>query len=228
MSTTRTTALVEELRRRIVTGEIAPGDPLPSENTLITEHGVSRTVVREALGQLRAEGLIRTRRGSGSFALTPPTAASEAGFPPPARTVAERRSLLELRTAVESEAASLAAGRRTEAHLAALQHTTEEFSRADADPATAVDLDFTFHRTIAEASGNHYLLGLLDALGPAMITMPRYRLDPTAETAQGSRLHEVTAEHAAVLAAISAADPLTAGAAMRAHLAGSRLRMESF
>ena len=227
MTGTRTTALVEDLRQRIVTGAIAPGDPLPSENSLITVHGVSRTVVREALGQLRAEGLIRTRRGSGSFALTPPTATSDSGFPPPARTVADRRALLELRTAVESEAAALAAGRRSSTQIAALEHTLEEFSRAEADPATALDLDFAFHRTIAEASGNHYLLGLLDALGPAMITMPSYRLDAGEGSAPGPRLHEVTAEHTAVLAAIHAGDALTAGAAMRAHLAGSRLRMEN-
>lgn len=220
-----TSALVGELRRRIITGQIAPGEQLPSETVLIAEHDVSRTVVREALGQLRAEGLIRTRRGSGSFALTPPASTGRTGFPPPARSPAERLALLELRTGFESEAAALAAIRRTDAQLAAMRAALEAFARADSDPSAAVDLDFAFHRTIVEASANPYLLGLLDALGPSMITMPRYRLEPGDEAARRSRLHDVTAEHAAVVEAITARDPLAASASMRTHLASSRFRI---
>ena len=73
MSRNLTADLASDLRRRIVDGVLAPGAKLPSENTLISEFGVSRTVVRSALTRLQAEGLVETERGRGSFALTPPS-----------------------------------------------------------------------------------------------------------------------------------------------------------
>ena len=107
MSRNLTSALVDDLRARIVDGRISPGERLPSESTLIAEHGVSRTVVREAVARLQAEGLVHTRRGSGSFVLTPP--AAPGGTSRPVRTLQDRRRLLAFRPGVESEAAALAA-----------------------------------------------------------------------------------------------------------------------
>ncbi|HYH76441.1 MAG TPA: winged helix-turn-helix domain-containing protein, partial [Arthrobacter sp.] len=72
MSRNLTADLAADLRTRIVDGVIQPGDKLPSENSLMGEFGVSRTVVRSALTRLQAEGLVETERGRGSFALTPP------------------------------------------------------------------------------------------------------------------------------------------------------------
>jgi GntR family transcriptional regulator, transcriptional repressor for pyruvate dehydrogenase complex len=231
VATHRTADLVAELRRRIVDGEIAAGEKLPSENELIAAHGVSRTVVREAIAHLQATGLVRTRRGAGSFALTPP-AAPGAGWPVrPVRTVADRRSLLELRTGIEPEAAALAAGRRSEADLAAMADALARFDDSAAAPASALEHDFAFHRAVAEAAGNPFVLDLIDALGPAMITMPRHRLEPAGaplgDDGDGSSRGGVVGhEHAAVLAAISSRDPLAASAAMRTHLAGSRRRLD--
>ncbi|APX32077.1 GntR family transcriptional regulator [Brachybacterium sp. P6-10-X1] len=223
MAAHRTAALVEELRRRIVDGEIAPGQKLPSESELIAAHDVSRTVVREAITRLRADGLVRTRRGAGSYALTPP-ADSEGAWPArPVRTVADRRALLELRTAVESEAAALAAERRSEADLAAMGDALARFAEVVGAPAAALEHDFAFHRAVAEASGNPFVLDLVDALGPTMIAMPRRRLEASADSAttDGTVRHE----HAAVLAAITAGDARAADAAMRTHLVGSRRRL---
>lgn len=66
--------LVEELKRRILGGEIAPGEKLPDESGLVEEFGVSRTVVREAISRLQAAGLVETFQGRGSFVLEVPTA----------------------------------------------------------------------------------------------------------------------------------------------------------
>ena len=68
-STIRGTAwrnLADELRRRISTGELAPGDALPSEARLVRETGLSRTTIRQAIGQLRLEGLVTTDRPLGN------------------------------------------------------------------------------------------------------------------------------------------------------------------
>jgi GntR family transcriptional repressor for pyruvate dehydrogenase complex len=235
MSRNLTAALVEDLRARIVDGRIAPGERLPSESTLIAEHGVSRTVVREAIARLQAEGLVHTRRGSGSFALTPP--ADPAGAGRPVRTVQDRLHLLAFRTGVESEAAALAATAHRPQHLAAMQSALERFERESGSPAAALGHDFDFHRTVAEASGNPYCVDAINGLGPAMIAMPPQRLDATGADADGPegagpeaagrRTARVAAEHRAVLEAIRAGDPLAAAAAMRLHLAGSRWRLEA-
>ena len=101
MSRNLTADLATDLRRRIVDGVIQPGAKLPSENALISEFGVSRTVVRSALTRLQAEGLVETERGRGSFALTPPPdgpqqcrgqpARGQPGGPPVAAGVPHRR-----------------------------------------------------------------------------------------------------------------------------------------
>src|SRR5215210_4137016 len=99
MSRNLTADLAADLRTRIVDGAIQPGDKLPSENTLIDEFGVSRTVVRSALTRLQAEGLVETERGRGSFALTPPPADPTAGpGSRPVATLEDRLQLLEFRT----------------------------------------------------------------------------------------------------------------------------------
>jgi GntR family transcriptional repressor for pyruvate dehydrogenase complex len=219
MPPTLSSALVATLRAQIVDGDIAPGEKLPSEPRLAAEHGVSRTVVREAVARLNIEGLVHTRRGSGSYALTPP--AVDAGAEPPARSVEDRVALLDYRLGIETQTAALAAERRTPAHLAALSARLEELRAAGDHPATAMQHDFGFHRLVAEAAQNRYLLEAVGRLGPQMIAMPRGRLD-----AHGAaRFATVVHEHQAVLDALTAQDPLAAAAAMRVHLTASRRRL---
>jgi GntR family transcriptional repressor for pyruvate dehydrogenase complex len=238
MATTLSGTLVESLRTRIVNGDIAPGEKLPSEPRLAAEHQVSRTVVREAIARLNLEGLVHTRRGSGSYALTPPADGDE-GTPPLARSLDDRLALVEYRLALEAEAAALAATRRTPAQLAALADRLDALAASDGHPATAMQHDFAFHRLVAQAAANRFLLEALDRLGPQMIAMPRGRLDPATGGPYndgghgahqdggpgGSRFTAVVQEHRAVLAALEAQDPLAAAAAMRVHLAGSRRRL---
>jgi GntR family transcriptional repressor for pyruvate dehydrogenase complex len=220
MAQTLSGTLVESLRTRIVNGDIAPGEKLPSEPRLAAEHRVSRTVVREAIARLNLEGLVHTRRGSGSYALTPPADDAD-GAPPLARTLDDRLALVEYRLALEAEAAALAATRRTPTQLAALADRLDALASSDGHPATAMQHDFAFHRLVAEAAANRFLLEALDRLGPQMIAMPRGRLDRH----DGGRFAAVVQEHRAVLDALNAQDPLAASAAMRVHLAGSRRRL---
>lgn len=184
MNRSRTAILTDHLRAQIADGSLPPGQKLPSEAQLITEHGVSRTVVREALGRLQAEGLIYTRRGAGSYALTPP-AETTTPTARPVRTPEERLRLIEFRLAIETEGAALAAERRSQAHLQALSSELDAFSAAEGSPAQAMQHDFRFHRLLAEASSNPFLLDALDGLGSAMITMPRTRITSSPDIDEG-------------------------------------------
>ncbi len=224
MAQTLSGTLVESLRTRIVNGDIAPGEKLPSEPQLAIEHQVSRTVVREAIARLNLEGLVHTRRGSGSYVLTPP--AGDSDGEPVARTFDDRLALVDYRLGIETQAAALAADRRSPAQLDALADQLRHLDAAHGHPATAMQHDFAFHRLVAEAAQNRYLLEALDRLGPQMIAMPRGRLGgPDDGGAAPGRFATVVQEHQAVLDALAAQDPLAAAAAMRVHLTGSRRRL---
>lgn len=216
--TTRTQALVEALRTRIVDGDLAPGQPVPSESGLVEEFAVSRTVVREAMSRLQAEGLVETHHGRGSFVLARPSGRTFA--PTVGGSRADRVQLLEFRLALETEAAALAATRRNQEQLSVARRAATAFAEARDRPSEAVGADFRFHSALADASGNRYLQELVSTLGEPMIAMPSARL-----TTEPGALDLVVAEHEAVLAAVERGDAETARAAMRVHLANSIARV---
>ncbi|KIS28220.1 GntR family transcriptional regulator [Arthrobacter sp. SPG23] len=228
MSRNLTADLAADLRTRIVDGVIQPGDKLPSENTLIGEFGVSRTVVRAALTRLQAEGLVETERGRGSFALTPPPAGDLQA--PGGRAVAsfeDRLHLLEFRMGVESEAAALAARNRTDRQLRAVQKALEDFTSSSGHPAHAMKADYEFHKAIAAASGNPFYSDCLASLGQTMIAMPRTRLITGDEHYARDHFDQVVHEHESIYAAIAEGDVPSSSAAMRSHLANSRRRLKA-
>jgi GntR family transcriptional repressor for pyruvate dehydrogenase complex len=224
MSRNLTADLAADLRTRIVDGDIQPGGKLPSENTLINEFGVSRTVVRAALTRLQAEGLVQTERGRGSFALTPPP-----GNPGPAgravTSLEDRLHLLDFRIGVEAEAAALAARNRTDRQLGTLLKTLKDFTASAAHPAHAMKSDYEFHLAVAAASGNPFYADCLTSLGQTMIAMPRTRLMAGSEQLEPESFEHVVHEHESIYAAIADGDPSSSSAAMRSHLANSRRRL---
>lgn len=220
MRVSRGEQIARILADRIIGGDLVPGERLASEAKLVDEFSASRSVVREALQRLQTRGLIRTRTGSGSYALAPPAPASGDGWLD-ATSADERAELLAYRVAIESEAAALAARRRTELDLDAIDRALEMLTAA-ALPAETVDADFAFHRAIGAASGNRYLAATLDRLGARAIVLPPARISGSTRDPADSAA--VVAEHAAVARAIRASDPLAAAALMRAHLAASAAR----
>lgn len=225
MTSSLSAQVADALRAEIASGALRPGQKLPSEGTLIERFSVSRTVVREAIGRLRAEGMVRTQRGSGSFALTPPGRHADAERPPlPTDTAEQRNQLLEYRTALETEAASLAAVRRTDRALQDMRRALTDFAAAGDVPAAALEADYAFHRAIAAASGNAPIARALSDLGPQMIVMPAYRLAAHAPGRTPDHTAAVEAEHASILRSIEAQDPVAAAACMRTHLTNSRAR----
>jgi GntR family transcriptional regulator, transcriptional repressor for pyruvate dehydrogenase complex len=214
--------IVEDLKRRILDGGIAPGEKLPGENSLVEEFGVSRTVVREAVSRLQAAGLVETFQGRGSFVLEVPERT------PGLREVRSHRDVLDLmdfRIGVESEAAGLAAVRRTDHQLKGIERALDDFRRVGDDPGRSVAADFAFHLKVAVASGNRFYSDLIGELGPMMIMLPRTRLDPAYEMSDPDHLTRVVHEHENILAAIARTDPEAARAAMRVHLSSTRHRL---
>jgi len=216
MIVSRGEQIADTIAARIVGGSIEPGERLPSEARLADEFSVSRAAVREAIQRLQTRGLVRTRTGSGSYALTPPAESGDAWLQ--ASGSAERAELHAFRTAIEQEAAALAARHRTSDDIAVLQAALEHLASLSL-PAEIVEADFALHRAIAVASHNRYIVESLERIGAPAIVFP-----PDGANARGA---EAAAEHAMVVRAIIAADPLSASAAMRAHLVSSAARATS-
>ena len=222
----RTLALgvVEALTERIRDGRLAPGTKLPTEAEVMGEFGVSRTVVREALSKLQAAGVVETRHGVGTFVVGPADASAFRIEPQQLATLRDVIAVLELRIGVETEAAGLAAQRRSEANLAAMRRAIAEFAAAVEEGRDAVAADFQLHTEIARATQNEHFAGLMATLGARII--PRARLDPAEaiDPLRQAYLRRVNAEHESIVDAIAAQDVEAARAAMRTHLANSRER----
>lgn len=213
--------LADEIRK----GALAPGAKLPTEFEIMSSQGVSRTVVREAISSLQAAGLVETRHGIGTFVLNKPR---RMGIQLDASTITTMRdllALLELRISLETEAAGLAAVRRSDAQLQALREALDTLQSSLKSGENAIGADFNFHLQIAGATGNHYFIDIMTHLGEQVI--PRSRLN-TAQIEDDDRsiyLDRVQREHEAIYEAIANRDTEAARAAMRYHLTNSRERL---
>src|SRR6218665_2031691 len=123
-------SLVEALGARIRAGQMATGDKLPTEAAIMAEFEVSRTVVREAISKLQAAGLVETRHGVGTFVLGLGEGGAFRIAPEQMATLNDVVAVLELRIGVETEAAALAAQRRSDVQLAAMREALAAFSAA--------------------------------------------------------------------------------------------------
>ncbi|MFT3720828.1 MAG: FadR/GntR family transcriptional regulator [Pseudorhodoferax sp.] len=219
-----TRLLSEEFEHKIRQGLLRAGDRLPTESELVRSHGVSRTVVREAISKLQAAGLVETRHGIGTFVQA---GREGTGLTLDARELNESVDVLaalELRISLETEAASLAAQRRSAEHLHALRQALDAFEHNATAGGDTVTHDLAFHLGIARATGNPYFEGILALFGTRLI--PRTRI--TSLQAPGhdpDYLQRVNREHAEIYNAIERQDADAARAAMRIHLTNSRERL---
>lgn len=195
---------------------IQPGTRLPTEQALCARFDVSRTVVREAMARLRAEGIVRTSHGRGTFVLAIPSRPAQVPPPSDQQGVLE---LLEFRTGVEAEASGLAARRRTASQLSKIADALRDPAELTV-PATAVEADLHFHLQVAKASGNPHFVAMLESLGPGAIIVPTTRLER-----EPGQLISAWAEHRTILHAIKDRDSVSAAAAMRTHLVNSAQRL---
>ena len=217
--------IVDRLTANIRAGHMRSGDKLPTEAEIMVRFDVSRTVVREALSKLQAAGLVQTKHGIGTFVSAPDPDGNFKIAAKDLATVTDVIAVLELRISLETEAAGLAAKRRTNAQLEAMQSALLGFQRSIEQESDAVPSDFQFHMEIARATGNRHFADLMTYLGAMII--PRTRVNTPSHAPEGRLcyLQRVNSEHESIYAAIRNQDVEAARTAMRTHLGNSLERL---
>ncbi|MBZ3906227.1 MULTISPECIES: FadR/GntR family transcriptional regulator [Streptomyces] len=222
-STRLTDRVAATLAEEIASGRIGVGERLPTESQLVTQLGVSRTVVREAITLLRNSGLVESRQGVGVFVLPGRIQPLDlAGEPEP--SIAATLRVLEVREAIEVAAARLAAQRASAQQRRSIRRALDAVADAVAKGGDGVKEDLAFHAEIAQATGNEVLASTVSYLGEVMES--GIRVSREREALRADFMSAVTAEHEALLAAIEAGDGDAAAAAASTHLhnAATRLR----
>ena len=214
--------VVTALSAQIEKGALAPGDQLPTEQQLSEQLGVSRTVVREAVASLRTEGMLVSQQGVGTFVAKDATRRPFRIDPEQLSRLHDVLRVMELRLGIETEAAGLAAERRTPKQMAKIEDALNEVqAKMDSGEGNA-SADFAFHCVIAEATNNLHFVRLLDFLGTIII--PRQTVQIQLETTPGGNkdyLDTIQNEHRMMVAAIAAKEPGAARDAVRLHLGNS-------
>jgi len=216
--------LASRLNEQIDLGALQPGDRLPTEAQLSATHGVSRSVVREAVHQLKSRGLLRSRQGSGVFVVVPSRHQPLAFDPTVLTSIDAVAQVIELRRVLEGEIAALAAERITRIQAAGLRRAMLAIEAAQAAGGDGVAEDLAFHRAIGQATGNPQFTRLLSFLEQYLREAVRFI--KAYEAQRADFMAQVHAEHRAIVDAIAARDAGAARAAALEHLrrGESRLR----
>jgi GntR family transcriptional repressor for pyruvate dehydrogenase complex len=220
----RTAQLVEHLGTEIRAGRYKPTERLPTEQELMARFDVSRTVVREAVASLKAEGLVVTRQGSGAFVAQNPTGKPFRIVSDDLKSIAEVLNVLQLRLAVEVEVSGAAALKRDQGMLDDMAHCLDQIDAAVQAGDAAIEADYEFHLSIARATGNPYFERFMRFLGTVLIPRQTVRAGIEDPRARRDYLDQVQSEHRAIYQAIRDADPDAARRATRTHLEAGRDR----
>jgi DNA-binding FadR family transcriptional regulator len=208
--------IANKLLNKIRSDGLTPGTRLPSEQAMATHFGVSRVVLREAIAQLKADGLLTTRKGSGTFVSKVALPQAAQGDPLLERSVESLLNLIEVRRGLESETAALAAARHTPGHLAKIEHAFRRIDEAMAGGSDGVEEDVQFHLAIAAATGNPYWV----KFGEMFAQQIRLAIKVTRAN-EGLRADfeiQVREEHEKILSAIASGDPERARLAASEHM----------
>ncbi|MGW4122913.1 FadR/GntR family transcriptional regulator [Nocardia sp. NPDC004711] len=201
MQPVRRTSLIaqvtEQLRAEIRSGRWAVGSRIPTEPELTELTGTGRNTVREAVQALVHAGMLERRQGSGTYVISTSTLG---GTLTEYLADAQQRDVLELRRALDTTAARLAAERRDDTDIATLRRVLEERNRYwDTDFDAAIEADVQLHRAIVVASHNAVYLEFYDSLLPVIAAGIRFRSEREGET-----YHD---EHAELVQAVIDGDP---------------------
>jgi GntR family transcriptional repressor for pyruvate dehydrogenase complex len=204
--------VAERLERAILAGELSTGELLPSERELSAQLGVSRSVVREALGRLGSLGLVRSVHGSGTRVEAPSDRVVTLGYQRLLHRPDFRlEHLAEVRLPLETAIAARAAVHRQTEHLHRLHQTQTILGSKRGTLETHIRADLDFHSTLAEASGNPFFQIVLTPIQQLLIESRRRTLGR-----YGSEI--AYRHHAQILAAVAERNPEAAREAMRLHI----------
>jgi GntR family transcriptional repressor for pyruvate dehydrogenase complex len=208
--------LIEYIRKNGLTS----GQQVPSEIQVAAELGISRGIVREAYRSLRTAGILQVANGRvprvGALNNTAFTQLLRHGL---ATRQTAPEEILDLRSAVETRAAELAAARRTEEHVRILRKAVQGMRRALANPDAFVRDDVIFHEAIAAATGNALFELVSGALRLSLEASIRAGLESPVTRA---RLKRVVETHEAIVDAIEAGQPARASFLMAVHFDEAR------
>ena len=217
-------AVTEQLRRLIVHGDLCSGDRLPSEAKLMKQLCVSRPVLREAISQLAAVGLLSVRHGSGTYVARREWLSSCTKLAGSAMAIEPRELLqfVEFRRVLESYAARKAAEVAEPEQVAVLEQTLDEaLGAARQGSKRAMEADFRFHCMLVETGGNRLMRSLLELLHEfIMVSMMRTHPPATADP-------ESAVIHRAIVKAIRDRSPEAAEQAVLAHMDLLAKRLEA-
>lgn len=217
--------VAQQLAAEIQAGRIAPGAKLPAEARLVEQFQVSRTVVREAVSRLKSLGLVDSRQGSGVYVnATQPFAPLNFD----ARHAESKEAvvqMVEVRRALEAEVAALAAQRRSAADVRAIKQAVKALDKAVKAGGDGVEEDVKFHRAIADAARNPFLMGTLNYLGQFLHGATR--VTRANEARRSDFAGQVQEEHASIVNAIESGDARAARDAAARHMNNAIRRIES-
>ncbi len=207
--------IAEQIEQRILSGELRPGDRLPTERELGEQFQASRTAVREAMKTLAQKGLVDMRPGRGTIVTDATSESVRDSLGLMMRVGQNARgsaNLVEVREILEPEIAARAAERATDASIAALQKAVEmmDANLDNADAYIAADNDF--HRVLAEATHNDLILALVDSIVDLLSEQRKHIFSVERGPERGQTYHKRLVE------AVRAHDAQAAREAMHAHL----------
>ena len=212
--------IYEDILRRIVSGHLPTGSRLPPENDLCRMFAVSRPIVRQALSRLRDEGLLESRKGSGSF-----IASQGAGGNDDLATrgrIDEWVKLFEFRMTFEPTAAELAARVGTDEQIRHIRHAVDAFKDMTERGEVGHFRDSSLHIAVAEATDNPFFGRALGVVRLEIDLSAYLARHLTRRPMDYNRLPAVYAEHEAIVQAVEQRDPEGARRAMAHHMEKAR------
>lgn len=218
LARTRATEVTDLLRTRIRGGELAPGDRLPPEREFAEQLGVARPTLRQALKILHEEGFVRSERGAGGGTFIGELEAPLELWIDRIRDNAEDfEDILDLRHAIETHAAALAATRRDDEDLKAMESALSTLLAADSR-AHFRQADSLFHNAVARASRSPRLeTAIRNARGELFF--------PTDQVYYVEQVELSHRDHIAVFEAIRSQDPAEAARLMGVHIQNARTEL---
>ena len=205
--------IVQEFSSLIRQGVLKPGERLPSERVLADQLQVSRSSVREALRSLELQGLVISKRGSGTFINTDNLESMVALLASTLTSGADTlKHIFEMRHMLEPQIAALAAQRANKQEVAELESILEEQVKEIADGGTGVDSDTAFHFAMASATHNSALVKVVSAVEDIL------RRSRNQSLQEPGRPQRSLASHREILGMIHSGDAAGARRAMEYHL----------